>query len=633
MIQLQNVSLQRGPKPLFDNVDLTIHAGQKVGINGANGTGKSSLFALLRGELSSETGHLFLPTSWTIAHVAQEMVADAASALDFVIDGDRELRTLEQAARSAEAADDGDRLAQIHAQLDAIGGYTARTRAETLLSGLGFAKGDGTRPVADFSGGWRMRLNLAQSLMCRSDLLLLDEPTNHLDLDTVFWLEQWLKGYQGTLLLISHDRDFLDSVVDSIAYVEGRGITLYRGNYSACERQRAERLALQQAQHEKQQREAAALQRFIDRFRAKATKARQAQSRLKTLERMEMVAAVRVESPFRFSFPEPESAPHPLITCKELSLGYPERTVLDDVALTLEPGSRVALLGPNGAGKSTLIRFLAGELEARSGRVVRGEGLKVGYFAQHQLEYLDLEASPLVHLQRLSPDAREQSLRDFLGGFAFHGDRAVEPVGPLSGGEKARLALAILVWQRPNLLLLDEPTNHLDLAMRDALSFALQDYAGAVVLVSHDRHLLKATADDLLLVVDGGVSPFTGDLEDYRRWLSERAHQGPSGASPGQGPAPVSADRKTERRAAAQRRAELKPLRDRLKSVERNMDQLQQEQGLIEARLADPAAYEATNRDRLQADLARQGELRRQIEALEEQWLELADSLEQAQAG
>ena len=522
MISLRNLSLYRGSQPLLQGVDLTVHAGQKLGVVGPNGSGKSSLFAMLRGELAPDAGDLDMPTDLVIAHVAQETPALERSALDYVIDGDQELRALERELAAAEAAGDGRRIAELHAQLDGIQGYTAPVRAAELLHGLGFANDDQQRPVKSFSGGWRMRLNLAQALMRRSDLLLLDEPTNHLDLEAVLWLEQWLKRYPGTLLLISHDRDFLDACVDGIIHLHDRKLVLYRGNYSAFERQRAERLAQQQAQYEKQQREIAHLTRFIERFRAKATKARAAQSRLKALERMERIAPAHVDSPFRFEFAEPPRAPDPIVTLDQVELGYDGAPVLQGLDLSIRPGMRIGLLGPNGAGKSTLVRCLAGALAPRSGQRLLGQGTVIGYFEQHQLEQLDLAASPLLHLQRLAPEVDVQRLRDFLGGFGFSGDQALAPVGPFSGGEKARLVLALIVWQRPNLLLLDEPTNHLDLEMRHALTVALQSYQGAMVLVSHDRHLLTTTTDEFWLVADGQLRPFDGDLGDYQAWVASR---------------------------------------------------------------------------------------------------------------
>ncbi|MGD8709022.1 MAG: ATP-binding cassette domain-containing protein, partial [Ectothiorhodospiraceae bacterium] len=487
MIQLRNLTLRRGPDPLLESADLTIHAGQKLGLVGANGCGKSSLFALLRGELHPDAGDVSLPADWTIASMLQETPALERPALEYVLDGDEALRGAERAVAAAESRNDGEAIARAHARFDAAGGYSARARGAELLHGLGFEPDVHQQPVAAFSGGWRVRLNLARALMCPSDLLLLDEPTNHLDLETVLWLEQWLRAYPGTLMLISHDRDFLDAVVDHVVHIEQRRLNLYKGGYSAFERQRSERLAQQQALHDKQQQEIARLERFIDRFRAKATKARAAQSRVKALERMEKVAPAHVDSPFHFEFREPEPAANPLMSLEGVAAGYDGAPVFTGVSMGLRPGARIGLLGPNGAGKSTLVKLLARDLEPLQGTLTVGRNVRIGYFAQHQLEQLDPEASPLLHLQRLAPGEGEQKLRDFLGGFGFQGDMATDPVAPFSGGEKARLVLALLVWQRPNLLLLDEPTNHLDLEMRHALTVALQGFDGATVTVSHDR--------------------------------------------------------------------------------------------------------------------------------------------------
>ncbi len=529
MLELRDVSLRRGPRLLFANADLTLHSGQRVGVTGANGTGKSSLFALLRGELHADTGDCRLPPNWTIAQVAQETPALDIPALDYVLRGDAELERLQAQLRDAETAHDGHLLAQLHAQLEAIDGYSAPSRAARLMHGLGFKADQERLPVAQFSGGWRMRLNLAQALMCRSDLLLLDEPTNHLDLDAVLWLEEWLQRYPGMLLLISHDREFLDRTVQHILHIEREQVRLYAGNYSEFENRRAELLAQQQSAFERQQREIAHIQHFIDRFKAKASKAKQAQSRIKALGRLERIAAAHADSPFHFEFPAPAKLPHPLLQLEKISAGYADTTILSNVELSLAPGDRLGLLGPNGAGKSTLIKLLAGVIEPQSGKRLPAPDLDIGYFAQHQLEQLHAQSSPLLHLQRLAPRASEQSLRDFLGGFGFAGARAESAVAPFSGGEKARLVLAMLVYQAPNLLLLDEPTNHLDLEMRLALELALQDYPGAVVLVSHDRHLLRTVTDSFLLVAGGQALPFDGDLDDYRRWLEQRERESETG--------------------------------------------------------------------------------------------------------
>jgi len=634
MLILRNLSLQRGGKPLLENVTLTIHPGQKVGIIGANGTGKSSLFALLQGELHQDAGDLELPPRLVIAHVAQETPGVCLPAIEYVLDGDRELRAIEDALKAAEAAHDGAHLAELHARFEAIDGYTARVRAEKLLAGLGFAPEQVGQPVAEFSGGWRMRLNLARALMCRSDLLLLDEPTNHLDLDAVLWLEQWLRSYPGTLLLISHDRDFLDNVVDCIAHLEQRQIHLYTGNYAVFEEQRAARLALQQTAYEKQQREIAHLQGFIDRFRAKATKARQAQSRLKALARLERIAAAHVDSPFHFDFRTPERLPTPLLALQEVAVGYCNKPILDRIDLAIEPGTRLGLLGPNGAGKSTLIRVLAGLLLPLSGRRSEGQGLAIGYFAQHQLEQLRPEWSPLQHLLKLDSRSTEQELRDFLGGFGFRGEQALMPVAPFSGGEKARLTLALLVWQRPNLLLLDEPTNHLDLEMRHALTLALQDYQGALVVVSHDRHLLRSTTDAFALVAEGRVRPFDGDLDDYKEWLAgrQRTAQGTTASQPDSS----AATRREQKRLEAERRNRLavkrRPLQQRIDAVEKTLERLNAARVGLETVLTDPTIYDDANKAKLKELLLRQGRLSQELEQAEEEWLGLQEQLEGLEA-
>jgi ATP-binding cassette subfamily F protein 3 len=633
MLTLRQLSLQRGGKPLFDNVSLTVNPDWKVGVIGANGSGKSSLFALLRDELHQDVGDLDLPPRWTIAHVAQETPALPVPALDYVLDGDAELRQIERELRAAEAVHDGARQAELHARFEAIDGYSARARAGKLMSGLGFAPDQLERPVTEFSGGWRVRLNLARALMCRSDLLLLDEPTNHLDLDAVLWLEQWLRAYPGTLLLISHDRDVLDNVADRIAHIDQRRITLYPGNYTAFEEQHAARLALQQAAYEKQQREIVHLESFIARFRAKATKARQAQSRIKALERMERIAAAHVDSPFEFGFAEPERLPNPLLAVEKVAAGYGERRVLDKVNLVVGPGSRLGLLGPNGAGKSTLIKLLAGLLPPLAGRIETGQGLTVGYFAQHQLEQLRPDWSALRHLQQLDERASEQELRNFIGGFGFNGDRALDPVAPFSGGEKARLSLALLVWQRPNLLLLDEPTNHLDLDMRHALTLALQDYQGALIVVSHDRHLLRTVTDEFLLVAEGRAEPFDGDLDDYRDWLNERQRAANRDAAPRVGGNGNSAaERRDQKRQEAERRQQLalkrKPLEQRVKKLEQRMEKLHAEQTRLHDELLEPALYEDANKNRLKELLLRKAQADKELEAIESEWLEAQEALE-----
>ena len=626
MIRLENLTLQRGPLRLLEDAELTLHPGQKVGLIGANGAGKSSLFALLRGELTPDAGNCLLPADWRIAHMRQEVETLDRLAVDYVLDGDERLRRVQHDLAAAELAHDGSALARLHAELDSADGYSADARARKLLAGLGFSNAQMSLPVGDFSGGWRMRLSLAQALMCPSDLLLLDEPTNHLDLDAIIWLGGWLKSYPGTLLLISHDRDFLDAVVDQVAHLEQQRINLYRGGYSAFERARAERLAQQQQAYDKQQAQRAHMEKFIARFKAQATKARQAQSRIKALERLEELAPAHVDSPFDFSFREADKISSPLLDLSEGRLGYGERAVLEKVKLQLTPGARIGLLGPNGAGKSTLIKTLAGELQPLSGRLQRGENLVVGYFAQHQLDSLDDRASPLLHLQRLAPTEREQILRDFLGGFDFRGPRCDEPVVNFSGGEKARLALALIAWDKPNLLLLDEPTNHLDLEMRLALTMALQDFAGAVLVVSHDRHLLKSTTDEFLLVADGRVQEFDGDLEDYARWLIDfRLRQQPGSSAE---PAADKTDKRAQRQAAAALRQQLAPHKREADKLEKALGQLHEQLASVEAKLGDGAIYEAARKDELRDALAEQAKLKSREGELEEAWMAALEQLE-----
>ncbi|MGN4051677.1 ATP-binding cassette domain-containing protein [Pseudomonas sp. SM4] len=630
MIRLQNLTLQRGPQRLLEDAELTLHAGHKAGLIGANGAGKSSLFALIRGELHPDSGDCFLPADWRIAHMRQEIETLERLAVDYVLDGDLRLREVQRDLAAAEAAHDGAAQARLHSELDSADGYTADARARKLLAGLGFTNEQMDRQVGDFSGGWRMRLNLAQALMCPSDLLLLDEPTNHLDLDAIIWLEEWLKNYPGTLLLISHDRDFLDEVVDHVAHVDQRKITLYRGGYSAFERARAERLAQQQQAYEKQQAQRAHMESYIARFKAQATKARQAQSRIKALERMEELSAAHVDSPFDFVFRESTKISSPLIDLSDARLGYGDKTILEKVKLQLTPGARIGLLGPNGAGKSTLIKNLAGELSPIAGRLTRGENTVVGYFAQHQLDSLDSKASPLLHMQRLAPSEREQTLRDFLGGFDFRGARIDEPVLNFSGGEKARLALALIAWERPNLLLLDEPTNHLDLEMRLALTMALQEFSGAVLVVSHDRHLLKSTTDNFYLVADGKVEEFDGDLEDYARWLVEyRQRNAPVSNTPAN---PDKTDKKAQRQAAAALRQQLAPHKREADKLEAELGKLHEKLAKVDASLGDSDIYEPARKNELRDLLAEQAKLKVREGELEEAWMEALETLESMQA-
>ncbi|PZQ42055.1 MAG: ABC transporter ATP-binding protein, partial [Ectopseudomonas oleovorans] len=626
----QNLTLQRGPQRLLESAELTLHPGQKAGLIGANGAGKSSLFALLRGQLGADAGDCHIPATWRIAHMRQEVDTLERLAVDYVLDGDIDLRRIQRELAAAEAAQDGNALGRLHADFEAADGYTADARARKLLAGLGFTAAQMERQVGDFSGGWRMRLNLAQALMCPSDLLLLDEPTNHLDLDAILWLEDWLKGYPGTLILISHDRDFLDAVVDHVVHLDQQKLVLYRGGYSSFERTRAERLAQQQQAYDKQQAQRAHMEKYIARFKAQATKARQAQSRIKALERMEELSAAHVDSPFDFVFREADKISTPLLSLSEGRLGYGDKTVLQQVKLSLVPGARIGLLGPNGAGKSTLIKNLSAELQPLGGSLTRGENLVIGYFAQHQLDSLDDKASPLLHLQRLAPGEREQTLRDFLGGFDFRGARCDEPVVNFSGGEKARLALALIAWGKPNLLLLDEPTNHLDLEMRLALTMALQEFAGAVVVVSHDRHLLKSTTDEFLLVADGRVVPFDGDLDDYARWLIDyRQRQAPPGAVPDS--AAEKTDKRAQRQAAAALRQQLAPHKKQAEKLEQELGKVQEKLAVVETQLGDSGLYEAARKDELRQRLAEQAQLKAREAELEETWLLALETLEALQ--
>ena len=630
MLRFHRLSLRRGPRVLFSDAGFAIHTRWRVGVTGANGTGKSSLFALILNELHPDAGDFHRPSDWVIAHVAQETPNDTRPAIEYVLDGDAELRTLEAALSVAESSGDGKRIAELHGKLESIGGYSARARAGRLIHGLGFRPGEEERPVNSFSGGWRMRLNLARALMCRSDLLLLDEPTNHLDLDAVIWLEEWLLNYPGTLLLISHDREFLDAVSDHIAHIEQGQLTLYSGNYSAFERIRAEHLANRQASYEKQQREIAHIRSYVERFRAKATKARQAQSRLKTLQRMERIAPAHVDSPFHFRFQPPGKIPNPLLRMDQASAGYGDHTVLEGLSLTLSPGDRVGLLGHNGAGKSTLIKLLAGQLPPSAGKRETAQGLNIGYFAQHQLEQLHPEHTPLEHLRQLDRAASEQSLRDYLGGFGFSGERAESPVKPFSGGEKARLVLALLVYRRPNLLLLDEPTNHLDLEMRHALSQALQEYEGAMVLISHDRHLLRVTSDRLLLVHGGAVTEFKGDLDDYPRWLAE--NRTPEASDETAAPKEHGASaRKERKRQQAEQRRQLQPLRKELQAAEQRVTELTDAQQKLEQLLAEPELYNDENREKLKQLLSEKSQQDRALNEAEEAWLLAGEALEVAE--
>jgi ATP-binding cassette subfamily F protein 3 len=622
VIQLSGVRLARGSRSLLEDATVTLHAGERVGVIGANGCGKSTLFSLLRGELQCDAGDVSLPAGWRIASMEQEVAASDRSALDFVLDGDREYRELEARMETAEGAEIGE----LHARFGAIDGYRAPTRAHGLLDGLGFAPAERERAVRAFSGGWRVRLALARTLMCPSELMLLDEPTNHLDIDALVWLEAWLLRYPGTLLIISHDREFLDNVATRIISFEGTRLSAWRGNYSAFELQRAERIAAQQGAYEKQQTRIAEIERFVARFKAKATKARQAQSRVKELERMARIAPAHMDSPFELRLPCSERVSTPLLTIARATLGHTGSPILSGVDIGIMPGERVGLLGANGAGKSTLIRSIAGELPLLAGERHTGEHLRVGYFAQHQLEALDPQASPLLHVQRLTRNATEQSIRDFLGGYGFHGEQTTSAVGRFSGGEQARLALALIAWLKPNLLLLDEPTNHLDLEMRHALTVALQEYAGAVLLVSHDRHLLKNTVDVFWLVRDGKVREFDGDLDDYRK-LSLSMHRVEPAIEAGSAAA-APAPAREDRRSAAERREQLRPLKQRVATLEKQIEKLQKDLTALEARLSEPALYDPGRSAEVQQLLRQQASMREQMEQYEEEWLAASEELE-----
>jgi len=633
MLNFTDVSIRRGPRLLFSGATFSLFRGEKVAITGENGSGKSSLLCLVRGELQPDAGSFDMPAQLAIAHVSQELLASEREAIEFVLDGDPELRAIERAIQSATAAtqtcDEGIRLGELYAHYAAAGGYDARSRAGRLMHGLGFTSRDETRAVREFSGGWRVRLNVAQALMCRSDLLLLDEPTNHLDLDAILWLETWLREYPGTLLLIAHDREFLDRVVNRVVNLEHGMAHAYRGNYSAFEEQRAAELAEQSALFSRQQREIKHMESFVERFRAKASKARQAQSRLKALERMQRIAPAHVDSPFEFSFAQPPKLPRPLLALEDQCAGYGARIVLEHVKLTLSPGDRIALLGRNGAGKSTYMKLLAGELAPLAGTSTEARDLRIGYFAQHQLEQLAPQESPLQNLRRvgaaLAARATEQELRDFLAGFGFRGDRVFEPVGPFSGGEKARLVLALVTYLRPNLLLLDEPTNHLDLEMRQALAVALQDYAGAVVLVSHDRHLLRTVADEFYIVHQERAAVFDGDLEDYAKWLAEADS---AAAGPSDRKLETTESRRQRKREEAERRNRLSPLRAAIAKCEGELERLARERSRVQAALEAPDIYADAAKERLGKLLEERAQLASETEKAEGAWLESTETLE-----
>ena len=628
MIELKNLTLQRGSKLLLDKANLTVSLQRRVGLVGRNGTGKSSLFALIKGEIAQDGGDVLLPAHWKLASVAQETPALDISALDYVLQGDGELQLFQTALHEAEAKNDGMKQAEYHAKLEEIDAYSAPARAAKLLSGLGFSQEEHGRPVKSFSGGWRMRLNLAQALMCRADLLLLDEPTNHLDLETVLWLENHLSGLPCTQIIISHDRDFLNATTTQTVELSDQKLTLYGGNYDFYQAERARRLAQQQAAYLKQQAQIKHLQSFIDRFKAKATKAVQAQSRMKALDKLERIAPAHFDSGFSFEFDSPAHLPNTLLQLDKADLGYGGEPVLHGIDLSLESGARYGLLGVNGSGKSTFIKTLAGELNVLSGRIVRSDKLNIGYFAQHQLDTLRPDQSPLWHIQKLSPDVREQEIRNFLGSFNFVGDAALQKTEPFSGGEKARLALAMIVWQKPNLLLLDEPTNHLDLDMRHALTLALQSFQGALIVVSHDRSLLEATTDSFLLIEQGRLKTFDGDLEDYRRYRLTQENAAAAPAASAQ-----SRNRRDAKRVEAQIRQEKarlgKPLQQKIDQAEKEMAALGEIQTACEAFLAQEDAYSDANKAKLQQTLAQLAETKVKLSELEESWLGWQEELEQ----
>jgi ATP-binding cassette subfamily F protein 3 len=660
MIRFLNVSLMRGTKPLLESVDLTLNPGDKIGLIGANGAGKSSLFMMLRNELHPDQGEIDFPAKWRMAYVAQETPALDRAALDYAIDGDVTLRKLETELARLESLPDTDEngtaIGNIYSALADADAYTVQSRGEQLLLGLGFSLEQMNQPVASFSGGWRMRLNLAQALMCPSDLLLLDEPTNHLDLDAIIWLEDWLKKYPGTLIIISHDRDFLDEVVNVIVHIDERKLKRYTANYSGFERQRAAQMILAAGALEKQTRQRAHLESFVNRFKAQASKARQAQSRMKALAKMEELAPLRAAAEFSFEFREPLAAPNPLLVMEDVNAGYHlkdehgdvigDKTIVSNIKFSLQIGQRIGLLGVNGAGKSTLIKTIAGELAPLTGDATMGKGLSIGYFAQHQVEMLRHDESPLWHLAKIAPTTREQELRNFLGGFNFPGTMVTSSIAPFSGGEKARLALALIVWQRPNLLLLDEPTNHLDLETREALTMALAQFEGTLVVVSHDRHLLRATTDQFIIVADGRLQPFDGDLDDYKDWLFQTKLGKGTTVLPAAGKdnktdfptaAPVAdaapaVDKKEQKRQDAEQRQRVatlrKPLDTKIKTLETQIAKRNEQKALVDAQLAEPAIYDAANKAKLKTLMADQAYYTKDLAQLEGEWLKLQEQLE-----
>jgi ATP-binding cassette, subfamily F, member 3 len=629
LIIADQLSLDRGFKNLIKSSSFTINPGHKVGLVGANGCGKSSLFAAILGELSADAGNLSLPSTWQIATVKQETPALTKSALDYVIDGDKEFRALERQLEQARADENGNQEAIILNKIDVIHGYSLPARAGELLHGLGFSQPQLANAVSDFSGGWRMRLNLAQALISRADLLLLDEPTNHLDLDAVIWLQRWLKRFTGTLVLISHDRDFLDDVIGEIIHIEHQQAKLYSGNYSAFERQRAEHLAQQSAQYQKQQKEVAHLTAFVDRFRAKASKAKQAQSRLKRLQKLPELAPAHVDSQFSFSFQKPDHLPYPLLSLTDANCGYqPNIEILNTANITLVPGSRIGLLGRNGAGKSTLIKSLAGELALLSGERYCAQELKIGYFSQHQLEQLTHGNTALDHILLAKKSMTDLTARSFLGSFGFSGDQALAKIDTMSGGEKARLVLALIVLEKPQLLLLDEPTNHLDLEMRQALVLALQEFAGALILIAHDRYLLESCVDEFYLVANAKVSDFNGDIDDYQQWLNDDKKQ-LNQSQKKQASSVTTTAKKDQRREQALLRKQTAPLRKKAQKFEKDIHHWQTQLTALENILSDSEIYQAEHKSKLTTLLKQQASLTADIAEAEMHWIEIEEQIEE----